>query len=582
MAVFEQFAPQNNVNDDSITVLTLKVADGDAVESGQTLLVAETSKASFDVPAEAAGVVKWLVSEGEDVPNEKALCLIGASADELATAPGSAPALGSVAGSAGNGSVSNGAVAAAVAPSGATLSAVLELGPPAEMAGQRVVLTDWLCPAYAEVAEGQAVARVRCGDQAVEITAPRGGVVAFAGAPPMVLEAGAAVARLADSEAVLRATAGATEAAAPVAAGADSGGVDASVYSKTARTPVNGGVRVSAAAQGLIEQHGLGLDRFAGMGLVRSADVLRALGAAPAGSNVAAAGSNGSAGGSNAAGAPAARDGDWLVDGESFDERPMSRVKRMEAQVLAQSQRTVALSQVSVLVPSQGVFARCRETPALAGQMSSRIVFECARLLRKYPELNAGYRPKTVAVYDRVNVGYAIDVEKGLRVPVFHEADTMSLEEIHAKKMAYLAKYLEGELQLDDLAGGTFSITDLSEQGAWAIHPIVNQGQTAILGVGGEHSIGDGYAYPLMLAFDHRVSDGRTASAFLSDLKERLLGHEQAIMQTLEDTPGMSTVSCSVCYKSAAEVRAMKHFMVMTVDAAGRQKRVCTMCLGGW
>jgi hypothetical protein len=229
-----------------------------------------------------------------------------------------------------------------------------------------------------------------------------------------------------------------------------------------------------------------------------------------------------------------------------------------------------------------------------------------SRLLQKYPDLQCLYHNGQVYQYTETNIGYAMCIEgaagHGLKVPVFKKCDKMSLDEIVSAKDAFLEKYIANTLSLEDLDGGTFTITDLSVSGSWLFNPLLNYMQSAILGIGGENP--QGSVFPLVLAFDHRVTDGMTAAAFLNELKDRLVAH-QKLLQTGEDVIELNRVTlsaetrtvdiqktvksvetelpfCSKCYRDIDELNSMDQYLVQTVDRNGEPQLVCTICMEGW
>lgn len=130
--------------------------------------------------------------------------------------------------------------------------------------------------------------------------------------------------------------------------------------------------------------------------------------------------------------------------------------------------------------------------------------------------------------YDEVNVGFAVDAGEGLKVPVIRDADKKELGAIAREIQDLLLAYTSGEITLEAASGGTFTVTDLSGEGVFSFHPLINQRQSAILGVGAEfHAPGSSEGlYQLILAFDHRLTEGRAAAQFLKDLRDKLSAYE--------------------------------------------------------
>ncbi|MDR7316666.1 dihydrolipoamide acetyltransferase family protein [Brevibacillus nitrificans] len=158
------------------------------------------------------------------------------------------------------------------------------------------------------------------------------------------------------------------------------------------------------------------------------------------------------------------------------------------------------------------------------------IIKAVAAALARHPKVNASLQDETIVYHNSIHVGLAVAVPDGLLVPVVKHADRKGLAELttDTKRLAGLAR--EGRLLPDDMRGGTFTISNLGMYAIDAFTPIINQPESAILGVGRIHEkpVGvDGQIVlrPMMslsLSFDHRVMDGAPAAAFLQDIKEFL------------------------------------------------------------
>ena len=142
-----------------------------------------------------------------------------------------------------------------------------------------------------------------------------------------------------------------------------------------------------------------------------------------------------------------------------------------------------------------------------------------------YPDLNGYYAEGKAWRYKTVAIGFAINLGRSLRVPVVHRAAELSHLEIARTVRDLSLKYLRDELQMADLTGGTFTVTDLSTQGVEHFVPVLNQRQSAILGLCAERP--DSGRRDLVLAFDHRMTDGMRAASFLAQLRERLEADSQ-------------------------------------------------------
>jgi pyruvate dehydrogenase E2 component (dihydrolipoamide acetyltransferase) len=145
------------------------------------------------------------------------------------------------------------------------------------------------------------------------------------------------------------------------------------------------------------------------------------------------------------------------------------------------------------------------------------------RALVRHPRMNSKLSEEAILLLSEVNVGMAVALEEGLIVPVIANADRKSLREIAVATKDLGERARAGSLKLDDVSGGTFTITNLGNFGIDAFTPILNIGETGILGVGrivekpavyrGE--IARRSMLTLSLTFDHRIIDGAPAANFL-------------------------------------------------------------------
>src|SRR5690606_22717815 len=147
-------------------------------------------------------------------------------------------------------------------------------------------------------------------------------------------------------------------------------------------------------------------------------------------------------------------------------------------------------------------------------------IHEVAGLLPRWPELNAFYADRVAWTYRAAAIGFAVNLGHGLKVPVVRGAARLSLREIAVSVRDLTLRYMRDELTVDDLTGGTFTITDLSNEGVVHFAPVVNERQGAILGIAAQRA--GTRARELVLAFDHRLADGMGAARFLGALRERL------------------------------------------------------------
>jgi pyruvate/2-oxoglutarate dehydrogenase complex dihydrolipoamide acyltransferase (E2) component len=200
-----------------------------------------------------------------------------------------------------------------------------------------------------------------------------------------------------------------------------------------------------------------------------------------------------------------------------------SASKIIEAGMLAETYRNVVPSMVTVSCDAalvekrlQGLAASCTVS------LLELVIHEAARELQDFSELNGVFADGRAYAYQAVNVGFALNAGRSLKVPVVRDAGARSLVEIAQSVRNLTLRYMRNELSVDDLVGGTFTITDLSMYGAVHFGPVLGPLQSAILGLCAERPALR--QRDLVLVFDHRMSDGMRAAAFLSGLRKRLEG----------------------------------------------------------
>lgn len=174
--------------------------------------------------------------------------------------------------------------------------------------------------------------------------------------------------------------------------------------------------------------------------------------------------------------------------------------------------------------------AMARRAPGVT--LTDVILADCATVLRDHPALNAHWQDGRVAEYDSVNLGLAVASDRGLTVPVIHDAQTLDLAGIAQRRRTLVDKVRAGRVSIAEVMGGTFTVSNLGMFGVARFAAIVNPPQVAILAVGGttrRQVWNDGApdwrpVAEFTLTSDHRAVDGARAAAFLADLRARLEG----------------------------------------------------------
>jgi 2-oxoglutarate dehydrogenase E2 component (dihydrolipoamide succinyltransferase) len=276
--------------------------------------------------------------------------------------------------------------------------------------------------------------------------------------------------------------------------------------------PPEGAEKLAPAARRLVTEHGLDPGEIEGSGRdgrITKADVLRHIG------------STGDAGG-----------------GPRPEERvKMSRLRQRVAERMKEAQNTAAiLTSFNEVDLHEVMQIRSRYKDEFQQRHGVKLGFmsffvkACCEALDKHPVVNASVDGEEIVYHGYQDIGIAVSTDRGLMVPVLRDAGNLGLAEIEARIAEYATQAREGKIQLEDLQGGTFSITNGGVFGSLLSTPLLNPPQSAILGM---HTIkerpvaidGEVVVRPMMyiaLSYDHRIIDGKDAVQFLVAVKEAL------------------------------------------------------------
>ena len=265
-------------------------------------------------------------------------------------------------------------------------------------------------------------------------------------------------------------------------------------------------VKISPLAKKLAEQHGIDITKIEGTGpggRIVKKDVLRAIEELKAGIE------------------------------EEAEVIPLTGVRKVVAERMAYSYRTAPHAILMVKVDmSEAIKLRQSFEKTKNVRVSYNAIFVKAvtTALREYPLLNSTLQGDQIKLLKNINVGIAVAIEKGLIVPVIHDADKKSLGELTSIIFDLVERARQDKLSMSDVTGGTFTITNLGMFGIDAFIAIINPNQAAILAIGKiteEPRVVDGQiviqpTVTLSLSFDHRIVDGAPAAQFLNRIKEIL------------------------------------------------------------
>jgi 2-oxoglutarate dehydrogenase E2 component (dihydrolipoamide succinyltransferase) len=297
-----------------------------------------------------------------------------------------------------------------------------------------------------------------------------------------------------------------------------------------------GSAKLSPAARRLVEENKLDPGRIAGSGRdgrITKGDVVQHLSAKPEPA-------------APARPAAAARPAPAAAAGRTEQRVPMTRLRARIAQRLVEAQATQALLTTFNEVDMHALNElRGRYKDAFEKKHGVRLGFmsffvkACVEALRRFPVVNASVEGNDIVYHEYFDVGVAVSTDRGLVVPILKDADAMGFADIEKAVTGYAQRAREGTITLEELTGGTFSITNGGVFGSLMSTPIVNAPQSAILGM---HKVqqrpmvvdGQVVVRPMMylaLTYDHRIIDGREAVQFLVAVKDAIEDPARLLLQ---------------------------------------------------
>ena len=245
--------------------------------------------------------------------------------------------------------------------------------------------------------------------------------------------------------------------------------------------------------------------------------------------------------------APAVVDSGEVLALERNDQRvPMTRLRARIAERLVNAQHTAAMLTTFNEVDLTEVMAlRTKYRDSFEKEHGVRLGFmsffakASAEALKRFPVVNASVDGTDIIYHNYYDIGIAVSTERGLMVPVLRDVDQMSFAEFESEPGAVARKAQEGTIGMDELTGGTFTITNGGVFGSMMSTPILNQPQSAILGM---HAIqkrpmvvdDEIVVRPMMyiaLTYDHRIVDGKDSVQFLVAIKQLLEDPSRLLLQ---------------------------------------------------
>jgi pyruvate dehydrogenase E2 component (dihydrolipoamide acetyltransferase) len=534
---------------DSATVVAVKVKPGDALSAGQDVIDVETDKAAVSVPVEVAGTVASVaVKPGDKLPvGALILKMTGSAAAQEAPVPPPVPTPPPAP-----------VAQPAAAPAGKVEVRLPNLGEGIDTAtvvmvrvkvgdavteGQDLidVETDKAAVSVPSEASGTIEEiRVKAGDKL-----PVGAVIAVMTSQSAALRptasVGSTVAKIEARVPVAAPTATATAAASPPASPGSAPATPAP-NGKKDLTPAGPATRRLARELGvaLTEVKGTGrggrvtLDDIKGFVRTERQTAKQGVGSAPFTGSVV-----------NAFTLPPLPD--FSKFGE-IEKKPVSKIRETIAKNLTIAWRTMPMvtqNEIADITDLEAGRKRIVESlPKGAAKITWTVlaVKACVAALKEFPNFNSSYDMNSgeLILKKYFHIGIAVDTERGLVVPVIKDADKKSIRDIASEVQSLAEKARAGKLAIDEMRGGTFTITNLGGIGGTSFTPIVNYPEVAILGmcrssmqpVYKDNAIVPRLILPLSLTYDHRVIDGADGARFTSRLAQLFSDPMRLLMES--------------------------------------------------
>lgn len=496
-----------------VTVATWNKKEGDHVKLDEVLCELESDKATFELPAEAEGILHIVASEGDVLPIGAVICSIepaaGASIPAAPVVAEAAPAASVV-----QADATPAPVAVAAAP--ATNATVLEIKVPA--VGEsitEVTVSVWNKKSGDSVKLDEVICELESDKATFELPAEATGILEIVAESGSVVGIGGLLAKITVGAVAAAPVAVAPAAVAPVAS--------ASVVAAADSSYATG--HPSPAAAKILDEKGIAANAVAGSGVGGRITKEDAQNAVP-GAQVAA-----------TAPSLAAAVSNGPSDARGVRREKMSSLRKTVARRLVAVKNETAMLTTFNEVDMKPVMDlrskykdKFKEKHGVGLGFMSFFTKAVCVALKEFPSVNAKIDGEEMIFHDYCDISIAVSAPKGLVVPVIRNAEHLSLAGIESEVVRLAVKARDNKLSLEEMSGGTFTITNGGVFGSMLSTPIINAPQVAILGM---HNIveravvvdGQIVVRPIMylaLSYDHRIIDGKESVSFLVRVKQLL------------------------------------------------------------
>ena len=485
-----------------VTLLKWTKKDGDYVERDEVIAELESEKATFEVNAEQAGVLKTVAKEGDTLEIGSVLANIDEAAAKPAAAAEAAPA-------AKEAPAAEAPAAAPVAEAKAVGKGIIEMKVPTVGESiSEVTLLKWVKKEGDLVKRDEVIAELESEKATFELNAEEAGQLHPQGNEGDVIKIGDVIAKIDTDVAVP------DIAAAPAAKKADAPAAQPA-QAPAASAPAD--VKASPVASAMIADKKVDPSKITPSGAngkIMKMDVLEALN----------------------------NPGKKAFGGQELNTRnkrveKMTSLRKTISRRLVESKNTTAMlttfnevDMTRIMEVRKQYKDKFKESHGVNLGFMSFFSKACAVALSEWPAVNAYIDGDQLVYHDYADISIAVSTPRGLTVPVMRNVESMSMADVEKKVVELAGKARDNKLTMDELQGGTFTITNGGVFGSLLSTPIINLPQSAILGM---HKIqerpmainGQVVIRPMMyvaLSYDHRIIDGRESVSFLVRVKELL------------------------------------------------------------
>lgn len=484
-----------------VTISQWNKQDGDFVEMDEVLCELESDKATFELNAESAGILKIAVQEGETIDIGTVICHIEPAGTGQASAPAAekAPVVPSV--ESGGEAKPTGEVVEMVVPTVGESITEVTIATWSKQSGEYVEVEELLC----EIESDKAT---------FELTAEHSGILEIVAQEGDTLEIGALICKIQVTEGGAPAAASASLVAAEPAS---------QVSAPTASTDSYASGHTSPAAKKILDEKGLSPETVKGTGVggrITKEDALKAEKTAP-----------------KPASSPVASSAPAPTGERNETRKKMSSLRKTVARRLVAVKNDTAMLTTFNEVDMKPIMdirkqykEMFKEKHEVGLGFMSFFTKACATALLEWPAVNGMIDGEEMVYHDFVDISIAVSAPKGLVVPVIRNAEQLDFKGVEKEVVRLAKKARDNKLTIPEMTGGTFTITNGGIFGSMMSTPIINAPQSAILGM---HNIvqrpvalnGNVEIRPMMyvaLSYDHRIIDGRESVSFLVRVKELL------------------------------------------------------------